>query len=118
MSSTIDLVCDRGDSAEWTVVARKDGVGINLTGGSVTFTARRNYASPQLFQRTVGSGITLANQGTSPGQFAVRLLPTDTTQLANESSPLVYDIQVYLTSGEQWTVARGALSVSPVAGIL
>ncbi len=116
MSTTIDLSCARGDTAEFRLTATKDGEPIDLTGGKVIFAARRGYASPVLFERTSdpGDGIVIDADPTL-GQAVIKLRPEDTLQLPNDVVTLVYTIHVFTEGGDEWMVVRGGLEVGPIA---
>lgn len=117
MSTTqINLDMFRGDTAAWDVLVTRNGSPTDLAGGVLTFSARRNYASPILFQRTSapGDGVTFALQsGATLGQATVELHAADTTQLSNQLETLVYDVHFRSASGDEWTVAWGNLTVNP-----
>lgn len=116
MTTTVDLTCARGDTATWNLVATKDGDPIDLTGGRVVFAVRRNYASALLFERSndTPSGITISTPATL-GHAVIKLLAADTMALANEDTVLVYTVHVITAAGDKYNVARGKLSVSPIA---
>jgi|SRR6185369_7061882 len=110
-----DFTINRGDTTEWKLTARKDGVAIDLTGGQVFMAVRRNYASPLLFQRTSAEdgGITI-DDGTG-GTATIELKPEDTLNLANDVLSVVYSIHVVTAAGKQYTVKRGTLEIDPIA---
>jgi len=116
MSTTIDLSCARGDTAEWTLTATKDGTPLDLTGGRVIFAARRSYASPVLFERTSdpGDGIVI-DADPSSGIATIKLRPEDTLPLPNDTVTLFYTIHVFTAGGDEWMVVRGDLVVGPIA---
>lgn len=103
-----DLSCYRGDTAVFTEVATHDGAIVDLTDGSVVMTARRNYTSPILFQKTA----TLADDPTT-GAFSVKLAEDDTLQLSNQKTVLVYDMRATTAGGDEFVVAIGTLTVNP-----
>lgn len=113
--TTFNLEMNRGDTAEWTVTALRDGTPINLTGATISMKASRNEASPALFERTSnpGGGITIDN--VSGGVLTVKLRPEDTEVLSNQETTLIYAIRVSNVDGE-WTIAKGNLKVNPLAG--
>lgn len=111
---TIDLECYRGDTAEWTIAATRDGDPIDLTGATVTMTARRNSVSPIIFQRTSapGEGITI-DDDPETGIVVAKLRSLDTLGISNQLTELVYDVRVETASGDNWLVATGTLTVKP-----
>ncbi len=116
MSTTIDLSCARGDTAEWKLSATKDGTPMDLTGAKVIFAARRSYASPVLFERTSdpSGGIVIDADPTS-GIATIKLRPEDTLPLPNDTVVLFYTIHVLMAGGDEWMVVRGSLEVGPIA---
>lgn len=113
--TNINLSMDRGDTAEWDVQASIDNAPIDLTGGTVIMTARRNNeVSPVVFTRPA---VIDPDQTGNRGKAVVKLLVTDTTSLPNEDLDLVYAIRV-VTPTVEVVVAKGTLSVAAVASAL
>lgn len=70
-----------GDNGVITVtVTDADGNPLVLTGGTITFTVKSDLGKddPGEYQLSVGSGIVLANQTTSPGVFTITIPAVDT----------------------------------------
>jgi len=117
MTATIDLTCNRGDTAIWTITASEGGFALDLTGARVIMCARRNWASPILFERTsdANGGIVIdPDQVANRGKATVTLKVNDTLQLENDTLELVYTMHVVI-SGNSFTIAEGKLTMSPVA---
>lgn len=117
MTATINLDCNRGDTANWTITASEGGFALDLTEARLIMCARRNYASPILFERTsdADGGIVIdPDQVGHRGQATITLKANDTLQLENDTLTLVYTIHV-VSGANDWTIARGNLVVSPIA---
>ncbi len=114
--TTIDLSCARGDTAEWTLTATRDGEPVDLTDALVIFAARRNYASPVLFERTSdpGGGIVIADPPDG-GIARIKLRREDTLVLPNDETDLVFTVHVVTAGGDEWMIVRGTLTVGPIA---
>lgn len=112
---SLNISCNRGDTAEFQVQTERNGVPIDLTGATIVMSVRRNVASPVLFTKSVGSGITVASP--TSGAMAIHLLSADTSVLPNESFAYIYDIRVTTSGGDTWCVAEGTFQLNPVVGI-
>lgn len=100
----------RGDTAQINAAVKTGTTVFDLTGATVKFTARQSIVdSAVLFQKTIGSGITITNA--VQGTLTVEIAPADTASLTDESSMLVWDIEV-TRGGQVFTVAHGDLRVS------
>lgn len=110
--SPIDLFCYRGETRSWTFACMIDGDPLNLTGTTIKMTARRNHASPVIFE-VMGT-----IEDAAGGIAKVKLLAAATLALSNQLTTLVYDIFVFAAGGDQRPVASGALEVRPVAASL
>ena len=103
------------------VITWKDssGAGINLTGYTITGKIKRK-TSDQTALATFTA--TLANQGTSPGQFTISLTATQTGALPAVTGPTaekvllecVYDIEA-TTGSTVYRILEGVVSISPEA---
>lgn len=114
--SDIDIECYRGDTQAWTVVVTKDALPVDLTGATLTMTAKRSYAaSTTVFTRTTGGqGVVIdADQTVNKGKAVIKLATTSTSLLPADKSTLRYDIQVITAGGDTWTVSAGQLTVKP-----
>lgn len=111
----------RGDTKEWLVLAKRDGIAIDLTGAKVWFTARRGGAGGSIaFARTsdLGDGITIdPDQVVNRGKATVKLRVDDTAALPPERTALFYDIQVKQGT-DVWTLVAGTLYVNPDATVV
>lgn len=112
-----NLDCFRGEAASWSLLATKDNVPIDLTGGRVWMNARRNYASPIVFERSSDAldGIVIDDQNANPGKAVISLDTTDTESLSNQITVLVYNVWVQSLGLEAIVVATGTLTVNPSA---
>lgn len=114
--SNIDIECFRGDTKSWALTVTNDNVPVDLTGATLTMSARRSFAdTTYVFQRTsAGQGITIdPDQATNTGKAIIKLASASTSALASDTVELRYDIQVVTAAGDQWTVASGTLTVNP-----
>lgn len=115
--STINISCFRGDTKTWAVTVTQDESPIDLTGATLTMSARRSFAETgYVFQRTSapGGGITIdPDQVTNRGKAVIKLATSSTSSLPPDETVLRYDIQVVTADGDQWTVASGTLTVTP-----
>ena len=100
----------RGDTAQLNATVKTGSSVFDLTGATVKFTAKQNISdSAALFQKTIGGGITVTNA--SQGALSIEIAPADTVTLTDESSLLVWDLEI--TRGSQvFTVAHGDLGVT------
>jgi hypothetical protein len=100
----------RGDTAQLNATVKTGSSVFDLTGATVKFTAKQNISdSAALFQKTIGGGITVTNA--SQGALSIEIAPADTVTLTDESSLLVWDLEI--TRGSQvFTVAHGDLRVT------
>jgi hypothetical protein len=104
-----DLEMIRGDTAQLEVTVTAANVAFDLTGATVTFTAKRRKTDDAIvFEKDLGDGITITNA--IQGELAVEIAPADTSALLDEASGLVWDLQVS-RGGQVFTVARGNLRV-------
>lgn len=95
------------------------GIGANLTGGSLWFTAKtaKGLADPGTFQKTVGAGITLLSQTSTVtrGGATVAIVPADTTGLsAAVDTLLYYDLKYKDVGGEEVIIETGTIRVQAV----
>jgi hypothetical protein len=101
----------RGDTRTLNVaVVDATGLAQNLTGWSLWFTAKAQTtdADPGVFQKTIGSGITVASPTT--GTAVVTLAPADTSGLTGDAT-LFTDLQGKDGSAAIVTLASGTLTV-------
>lgn len=94
-----DLAMTRGDTWTRTItVVDAANARVNLTGKTLTFTARTAAGGTAVVTKTTGSGIVHATQsGATEGQATLTLDPADTSALAAYATTLVCDVQ--LTDG-------------------
>lgn len=114
-----DLTMIRGDTAQFTTTATKDGVPLDLTDCEVTISARLKFSSPTAVF-TLGnhdslSGVTIPDQ-TDPdntGTLYWDVPDTATEDLPARTTTLRWDCEVVEPDGTRSTVDRGELVVSP-----
>lgn len=114
MTTTADFTMQRGDTLVLTATITADGVALDLTGATLRFTVKSSESltdAQALCTLTTGAGIVHTN---AAGGIATITLPATTTATL-DSSPFVfvYDLQVTTSTSQVFTVARGALTVSP-----
>ena len=88
--------------------------GIDLTGATVYMQVRDNYAdlvAATILDLENGSGITLSDQGTSPGQFTIELTPAQTEALSWTGTKF-YDVEVHQSNGDVFRILQGRISLS------
>jgi hypothetical protein len=84
---------------------------VDLTGAGIWFTAKASQgASTVIFQKSVGSGITVTDAASGAGM--IELVPGDTHGLGARTVRLYFDLEVEL-AGAVYTVAAGRLVVEP-----
>ena len=93
----------RGDDRVLTVTASEP-----LTGLELRFTARRQWNTRVLIEKSTDSGITLGDPDTTA---LITIDSEDTADLT--PGALHWDIQVTDTEGEVHTVAAGRLAIKP-----
>lgn len=108
-----NLVCFIGDTTKIDVQVftnASNTTPLNLTGQSVVFEAKDNWASPSLtITKTVGAGVVVTNAAL--GRCLVTLAPSDTSALPPIS--LTYVLRV-LDGSDVYTVASGRLQVKRI----
>ena len=112
-----DTYIERGKTFSRTSIWYQDGVPVNLTGYTLSGTVKRNtYDKVALASFT----ITIANQGTNPGQFTWSLTPTQTGSFPSAYNAdggfdpifLRYEIEAFSTPNN-YGVLKGTLSEEP-----
>ncbi len=108
----------RGDSLVYDVPQVKDrvtGVPIDLTGGRMWFTAKKNYIDPDSLAPmrgdTVGGEVVFTNP--TNGQARVTIGPTATLLFPDGDVLLVFDVQFKSVAGIVTTVDAGTIRVRP-----
>ena len=107
-----DLIIFRGNTVSLSVTVTASGSVYNLTGCSLTFTAKIKYTDTSaVFQKTIGNGITVTTP--TSGLVTIVISPSDTLSLSNAKQMLVYDLEAVDGSGNVYTLASGNLIVYP-----
>ena len=94
-----DITAIRGDNETYDLtIADALGNRVDLTSASLWFTVKARKAdrdNAMLIRKTVGSGITLADQGspTTKGMSTIAILPNDTAKLLAPND-YYYDVQL------------------------
>lgn len=106
----------RGDTItlDFTVKRPAGGAAVDLTGATFTFTAKKKLSDADaaaLFQKTLGSGVSVTNAAN--GQGRVTVAPADTTSLPDYETDLYCDLQMTEAVGTVTTVAEGILRIRP-----
>jgi hypothetical protein len=110
------LRCVRGDNFSFTGVVEVADAPLNLTGATITMTAKWNLMdSSNVFQLSVGNGITISDA--AAGEITVLFPTSATSSLPPTEVTLKYDVQVITAAAKTYTVARGDLVVVPDATV-
>jgi hypothetical protein len=109
------LTMTRGDTRVFTVsLTDADGVALDLTGLTITFTAKRRYSDlddDAVLQKTSGAGIEVLDA--EAGTATITIDPEDTADLELETLPtLAWDLQVE-NGGDVRTPLQGQLAIRP-----
>lgn len=96
---TYDMYRATNDSWDF-FVSDPAGVAVDITGWNIWFEAKasKDDADGSVFQKSVGSGVTIKSQTTDKGQCTVALTPADTGTLDYGLNVLIY----------QWKIKDGA----------
>ena len=106
INNTLNLETTRGDTFSFGL--ELDGVGDSVT--AITFTCKNNFDdSANVFQKTIGNGITLDHMDGDNAFYKVRIAPEDTATL--ELGKYFYDIEVQ-ANHDVFTIAKGALTIT------
>jgi hypothetical protein len=108
-----DISMNISSSATWTVTVKTSSGGVqDITSALMRMTAQRLWSSSNVFQKTVGAGITLTTPAS--GIATIVVPPSDLSTLSNVPTPLHYDVQVKLSGAADYvTVVEGTLLVKP-----
>jgi hypothetical protein len=109
---TQNLRCIRGNTLKFTFHVTQDGENIDITTAALTLTAKWDVRNTgNVFQLTVGSGLTITDGPT--GQVSATISSAQTsTGIPLHQVPLYYDVEMVLNS-EVSTVLFGVLTISP-----
>lgn len=111
MTTSVKISFPEGTSfSQVFTVYDQDSVPIDITSSSIEWAAytsdeARTGTPTPVYSKTVGDGITIDNQMTTPGQFTIAWDPTDTT---DGQGAYQYEINLVLQSGDTYEAARGA----------
>jgi hypothetical protein len=105
------LTMFRGNTMVFDFAVTLGGNPVALTSAGVWFTAKTSPgAGTVVFQKAVGSGITVTDAASGAGM--INLVPSDTQALGARTVPLYFDLEVAL-AGAVYTTAAGRLVVEP-----
>ena len=105
------LTMFRGNTMVFDFSITLGGNSVDLTGAGIWFTAKTSPgASNVVFQKAVGSGITVTDAASGAG--LIELVPDDTQGLGARTVRLYFDLEVEI-AGAVYTVAAGRLVVEP-----
>lgn len=108
-----DFTMTRGDNRTIEVAVTSDGAAVNLTGASLTFTARMDYSAPVLVTKSSATASEITVTNAAGGLAEVYLIPADTSALPHATVYPVYDVQLTQAAGTVTTVVRGKITVNP-----
>jgi len=108
----------RGDAHLVEITIKRAGLPVDLTGATIWYTAKEALADADVdavFQKTVGSGVTILDQVAYKGKAQLKLEAADTEGLDMGTTGFVvlyFDVQVkLLDETSPWTVLLGTLKV-------
>jgi hypothetical protein len=105
------LTMFRGNTMVLDFSVTLGGNPVDLTGAGMWFTAKTSPgASSVVFQKAVGSGITVTDASSGAGM--IELVSSDTHGLGARTARLYFDLEVEI-AGAVYTVAAGRLVVEP-----
>jgi uncharacterized protein YbjT (DUF2867 family) len=110
----MNFTITRGDDVGWSGTVELSDVAYDLAGCALYFTGKNKYTDADasaIFQKTIGSGITVTNP--TQGLFTIALVPADTTAIPKAKTILVWDLQLVNSAGKRYTIASGNLIVNP-----
>ncbi len=109
---TQNLRCVRGDTLRFQFTVVQDGGVTDLTGGTLTLTARWSVDLPELFTCTVGDGLTIDDP--TSGVVEVSISSTKTSnEIPFHTVPIVYDCEFIDSTGDISTVLYGVITIYP-----
>lgn len=99
----------RGDDADVNLfVSQPDGSSYNLSGCSLTFTARQNTSESAVILTKLATG---TYSGVITGLSTLSFVPSDTSGLGDQ--PYYYDIKLFSTGQKLTTLVYGQFSIYP-----
>lgn len=112
---SVNLKMVRSDTYAFEIAVILNGAAVDLTGGTLTMTAKWDVVdldANAVFVRSTGNG-GIAVTNAVGGLATVTIASTNTTALPAHTVNLVYDIQLVNTLGSIYTVLNGILTVVP-----
>lgn len=103
MTRILDITLTRGDDNPMALVT-----GVDLTGGSVRFTASYQVDGTPVFTKTSVTGIAVTDP--AGGLATVSIAAADWAAYTGKG-PLVYDVEVTTAAGKVSTVLKGTITV-------
>jgi hypothetical protein len=108
-----DITHVRGDSVALThtITRGTPAVAVDLTGATLTLTVKTDlYADSNVFQKTIGSGITVATPAS--GVATTAILPANTATLPAGTLHYVWDLEMVEANTAKTTVDSGAYTIT------
>jgi hypothetical protein len=110
MTKRVALQMERTASKRLLLDIYENGLPMDLTGASVSFTAKRSRVSlDAMIQKSVGDGIEIVDA--QEGKIAIDIAPAD-TMYSQRDTVLVWDIQVVDQFGHKSIPVKGTLRVN------
>lgn len=110
----MNFTMTRGNDVSLSGTATLSGDPYDLSGCSLYFTAKRRFTdddSAAIFQKSVGSGITITSA--AQGLFVVAIGSDDTISVEKVKTILVWDLELHDSAGKIYTIASGNLVINP-----
>lgn len=102
----IDLTFTRGRTLQATVSVFDQDVAVSIAGGLLTFNM---VLGATRITKTTANGDIVAGPGL--GQAIVKILPADTSALANAPAVWDYDLSIVMPNTDQFTLMRGRIQM-------
>ena len=110
MNQSLKMI--REDDFKFRVTITKNGVPVNITGATFTFSAKwATTDAATIFTRTLGSGITVVVA--ADGTIDIVIASANTSTLPSYVCPLQYDLEMVESDGSISTPLIGVLTVWP-----
>ena len=104
------LTMTRGNTKQYDVAVTQGGTPFSLVDAQLFFTAKTAPGAIEVFQKTIGSGITVTDE--LNGTAVLEIEPADTNGLPSLTTSLYYDLEVE-RDGKVYTLVAGRLIVDP-----
>lgn len=115
--SSFNIEVEVGSTNSLDFAVTVGGVGQNITGWLIWFTAKRRVsdldAAAVIQHSTASGGVAITNA--VGGLGTVTLSPADTASLPEQRLKLFADIKGRDGGGNEWVLSKGTLTIRPVA---